>query len=243
MSGGAGFWRKVAGAFVEFEGQRPPPDGGSIDTTLADTDALLRELGAGRGVPAAEPPPPPPVAAPPPGTPIATGVAFGELYTNANVPAVHHTAEQLLAIVDGLAAMPPEAARIAVKAMDDADDRWTLTDVLGDSTRKIDALAAHLSTLAAQGQSAQDRAAQEQAAIASALSEAEATIAQQIAQLQAELQSFQADAAKRRAEVDAEVTATRAAVTAESDRVQAEIARLGRLRTFLDPILSTTTPR
>jgi hypothetical protein len=263
MTGKGGFWRKVAGAFVEFEegptAPRPPAPPPSIEAELASTEKLLQELSAGRSAPSsAFPPPatptpaasaPPPASAPPaasapppasaagPGAELPAGASFADLYTAAKIAPVHHTAEQLLAILDGLAAMPPDACRLAVQAMDAADDRWTVADVLHDARAKIEVLAKAAGDLAQRGQHATDKARADQALVDSQLAEAETTIQQQIAQLQAELESFRAEAAQQHAQIEADLSAARDVVSRETTRVQGEIARLGRVRAFLEPIV------
>lgn len=256
MTGKGGFWRKVAGAFVEFEegpgAPRPPAPPPSIEAELASTEKLLQELSAGRSAsssafppPAAAPPPPPAsTSAPPPptsasstGAELPAGASFSDLYTAAKIAPVHHTAEQLLAILDGLAAMPPDACRLAVQAMDAADDRWTVADVLQDARAKVEVLAKAAGDLAQRGQQATDKARADQTLVDSQLAEAETTIQQQIAQLQAELESFRAEAAQQRAQIEADLSAARDVVSRETTRVQGEIARLGRVRAFLEPIV------
>lgn len=254
-----GFWKSVAGAFVEFEEPKRAASAGpaSIDDTLASTEALLAELG-GKGAPSRPPstsaphaapsaPPPPRAPASAPASsgaaPLAEGAPLSELYQKAGVPTVAHTAEQMLAILDGLAALPPEAARVAIKAMDDADDRWTVSDVLTDARLKTDVLVGHVNQLASHAQAAAESATHEAAEVDRMLAEAEAEIQKQIAALQAELDQFRADAAARRAEIDQRLAAAREAAARDSGRVQAEIARLGRISTFLGPMLPPPTPR
>lgn len=267
MTTKGGFWRKVAGAFVEFDESRaapgrtaPPP--ASLDDQLASTEKLLQELSSGRSAfppdapkatpPAAPPGPASPPAGPPaPGSPppadVSEGTSFSDLYTAARVPPVHHSAEQLLAILDGLAAMPPDACRMAVQAMDAADDRWTVADVLSDARAKIEVLTKSAADLTSRAQAAADKARADHATVDAQLAEGEAAIQEQIAQLQAELDAFRSDAAAQRAEIDATLTSTRDAVARETTRVQGEIARLGRVRAFLEPIVgsapSPSSPR
>lgn len=267
MTGKGGFWRKVAGAFVEFDESqvrpagRPSVPGPSLDDELASTEKLLQELSAGKASsssafpPSASPPPPPPSAsaagasAPSAGVstgapagassgpPLVEGASFSDLYTASGVRPVHHSAEQMLAILDGLAAMPPDACRMAVQAMDAADERWTVAEVLADARAKIEALARAAGDLATRGQQATDKAKADHATVDAQLAEAESTIQQQIAQLQAELETFRAEAAQQRAQIDGDLAAARDAVSRETNRVQGEIARLGRVRTFLEPMV------
>lgn len=271
MATGGGFWKKVAGAFVEFEEQpggarRPPtpPSAGNVDADIASAEQLLRELERGKksdpfpptggasgarpgaAPPAASAPPPPsqPATASPTGAAasVPEGAAFSDLYTGAGIATPHHTAEQMLAILDGLAAMPPEACRLAVQAMDAADDRWTVADVLRDANAKVEVLSRFTSEVSQRAIGAAAQAEADRLAIDKNLVEAESTIQAQIAALQAELESFRTEAANERARVDAQLTTIQEAVARESARVQSEIARLGRVRTFLDPLVNTGAP-
>jgi hypothetical protein len=247
MSTNQGFWRKVAGAFVEFDdagaaAPTPAPSGppSGLDAEIADADRLLRELQAGAPTSSAAPSAPgassPPEAAPP----FAEGRPLPELYAEAGVPAAAQSAEQLLAILDGLAALPPEARRLAVKAMDDADDRWSVADVYDDARRKTEALVGYLHAAERSVADVQARVAAERAQVDKVLLEAEAEIEKQIAALQAELASFRSDAAAQHQALEAQVQAAREGLTRESTRVQSEVTRLGRVATFLSPMTSAT---
>jgi hypothetical protein len=262
----AGFWRKVAGAFVEFEDA--PAKSDTVDDDLAKAEALVRELDARASAPStpqvapvvspvasprpASPPPPPP-APPPvagPGTsPVGSapdvpeGATYASFYAEAGLPSVHHTAEQMLAILDGLAAMPREASRLAVKAMDDADDRWTVDDVIGDGRRKRQVLEAVVAKLHGWAGDAEARAASEVAEADAVEKQAEATIEEQIAQLRAELDAFRAEAAERRVQAQTSLQASRDAVARETARMQSELYRLSRLEAFFEaPATPNPTP-
>ncbi len=244
MASNKGFWRKVAGAFVEFDDDGAPSvpstAPSSMDAELADADRLLREL-QGASAPSS-----PPTAATPTGAPtvapsapssLTEGRPLAELYASAGVPTVAQSAEQLLAILDGLAALPPEARRLAVKAMDDADDRWSVTDVYDDARRKTEALVGYLHAAERSVSDVQAQVAAERAQVDKVLMEAEAEIEKQIAALQAELASFRADATAQHQSLEAQVQTARDGLSRESARVQAEVSRLGRVATFLSPML------
>ena len=100
-----------------------------------------------------------------------------------------------------------------------------------------EALAGYTAQVSERANVAVTKADADRAAIDKGLAEAESAIQQQIAQLQAELASFQADASQERARIDAELQAVRESVASEAARVQAEIVRLGRVRTFLEPMV------
>ena len=65
-----------------------------------------------------------------PAGPIAEQRPFDEIYAEQSVAAAAFTAEKLLKILDGLAALDPAARIAAVRALDAADDAWTVDDAL-----------------------------------------------------------------------------------------------------------------
>lgn len=253
MSNQGGFWRKVASAFVEIEpgsGPAPTPSGGSapsaadLAAAAADTEALLAQLDGG-AKPAAKAAPAPLAPHVPGDTPVGSveevpeGLPFSEIYGEAGVAHVHHTAEQMLQILDGLQAMPSEARRMAVQAMDAADDRWTLDDVVQDARQKREVLSQHCDHLAGIASAAEAQTTAEKAAADELLGQAEATIHEQIAQLEAELAAFRQDAADRKATATAHLQAVRDAVARETARHQSEIFRLQRIQAFFEAQTAT----
>ena len=73
----------------------------------------------------------------------AVAVQVDEIYARAGVPPSAYPAERLLRLVDGLAAMDPATRLMAIKAMDAADESWSIDDPLADAALKIEALARH----------------------------------------------------------------------------------------------------
>lgn len=66
-----------------------------------------------------------------------------QIYADAGVPTSLYPAERLLRLVDGLSAMDANTRNLAIKAMDEADESWTIADPLRDAAAKLQALAAH----------------------------------------------------------------------------------------------------
>lgn len=102
---------------------------------------------------------PDPVPAPVPElavrTPVVDGTAsvavplkLDEIYAQAGVPVSQYPAERLLRLMDGLSAMDANTRLMAVKAMDAADESWTIEDPLADAQAKAQALAMHAELLA-----------------------------------------------------------------------------------------------
>lgn len=103
------------------------------EDTRSELDRLLQEQEAGR--PSAPTPQNPVVA-----NALEIGMPFQDIYDLAGVPAVSYTAEQLLKVITGIASLPEEMRGQTLKALDDADDSWSLESVKVDASHKIDAL-------------------------------------------------------------------------------------------------------
>lgn len=66
-----------------------------------------------------------------------------EIYAREGVPASVYPAERLLRLLDGLSAMDENTRNIAIRAMDAADESWSIEDPLADARAKLAALASH----------------------------------------------------------------------------------------------------
>jgi len=94
--------------------------------------------------------PPPAVGAQPPeaAPPVAAAgeavpMQLDQIYASAGVPPSVYPAERLLRLVDGLGAMDEATRLMAIKAMDAADESWSIDDPLADAAAKVQALARH----------------------------------------------------------------------------------------------------
>jgi hypothetical protein len=87
--------------------------------------------------------PPTEAAMPIAGTPL----KLDDIYAKAGVPASLYPAERLLRPIEGLSAMDPGTRLMAIKAMDAADESWTIEDPLADAQTKAQALAMHAELL------------------------------------------------------------------------------------------------
>jgi len=90
------------------------------------------------------------VATAPPVSPAGAALvalSLDTIYANAGIAPAQYPAERLLRLIDGLSAMDPATRLMAIKAMDAADESWTIADPLADADAKILALTAHGNTL------------------------------------------------------------------------------------------------
>lgn len=151
---------------------------------------------------------------------------FTEVYQERGVSLSPYPAERLLKVLEGLKAMDPASRRVAVEAMDSADDSWTIADVVCDAQNKIQALHDEKSSITAKADGAaryaQDdlkaREEQEQREIAE--------IRQQMAQLEALLEREVAKAAQDKAAIVAAGRAAQDAAMREVARLDVEVRRL-----------------
>lgn len=125
---------------------------------------------------------------------------FADLYREANVPTVAYSAEKLLKLMAGLESMPMEVRKQAIKAMDDADETWTVDDSVLDAQRKVKALAIAKQKIAQQVASALQNADREIAAIHAEEQDKSAQVRKQIAELTALLDRGVARAAQQTAD-------------------------------------------
>jgi hypothetical protein len=233
------FLKKALGALVEMDNgdaADPAPDKTMDSSALEKELAEIRKL-TGAPTPAASSPPP--TAAPtstgttPAPTSIVEGVAFSDIYAKANVPSIPYTADMLLNVVDKLRAMPREQVIQMVNAMDDADDRWTVGDVLNDANLKRNALQGQITALGSTLKTAEETC---NAKVMHAQTQLEAItteIKAQIAALEQTLAEAKQEADQDKVAATAQLAATREAHARETARLGAEFERLGRLQSTL----------
>jgi dGTP triphosphohydrolase len=162
---------------------------------------------------------------------VAERKPFDELYRAASVPPSPFAAEKLLKLLDGLATLPMDVRKQMVKAMDEADDSWTIDDVVLDAQRKIKVLTASKQVVAQQAAAAAKNAESEIAAINRRQAESTAQIRRQITELNALLERESTKAVQAAAEVNAQSRSNQEAGVREAARLDAEISRLNQIPT------------
>lgn len=167
---------------------------------------------------------------------VPEGKSLEDIFALAAVPPSPYPAERLMRLLDGLRAMDSGTRKMAVQAMDAADDAWTIADPVSDAHSKIAALDAYKRSLSAQLAQAETSTAQGIEDIRGALERATAEIRAQMAQLEQLLQREMSKAAEDTARLEAELRATREAAAREALRMDKEIERLGEIpATFAQP--------
>lgn len=172
---------------------------------------------------------PEPLVELPPATTIEEGQSFEALYQAAGVRPSPFSAEKLLRLLEGLKVMDPASRKTAVRAMDAADDSWTIEDPIIDAQRKVGALEAGKRRLEETVQEVATKGDADLAAQADYETQATAEIRKQIADLEALLQREVQQVAEARAKIQAQVEASRQAAARERARLDAEIERLAEI--------------
>lgn len=163
-------------------------------------------------------PDPAPASVPEPAisTPLVDGAVaaavplkLDEIYAQAGVPASQYPAERLLRLMDGLSAMDANTRLMAVKAMDAADESWTIDDPLADAQAKAQALALHAELLALNLQALERDTQARIEAVTARREKVVADIRQQMAELDALMAREVARAAQDIAGQEAQLQAAR----------------------------------
>ncbi len=130
-----------------------------------------------------------------------------QIYADGGVAPSLYPAERLLRLLDGLSAMDEATRLMAIKAMDAADESWSIEDPLADAAAKAQALSAHAQQLQANLQALQSQTQTRLDAIAARQEQVVGDIRKQINELEAlvarELSRAAADTATQQADLKA----------------------------------------
>ncbi len=199
---------------------------GLVETDRAqapETDAAVVETAPAEPVAAVEPEPSAPIGE------LVEQRPFDQLYADQSVPPVPFTADKLLRVLDGLAALDPVSRKAAVQALDAADDTWSIDDVMLDAERKAKALAAAKRDLEQHARAALQSAREAIEARDVRQQDAVTRIRQQITDLEALLAREVTRATEEKTQFDAQARATKDACQREITRIDLETTRLARI--------------
>ena len=79
----------------------------------------------------------------------ATGMSLEQIFAAAAVPPCAYPAERLLRLIDGLKAMDEATRRQTIRALDAADDSWSIEDPKRDAAAKVAAIERHVASIRA----------------------------------------------------------------------------------------------
>jgi hypothetical protein len=142
----AGFFRKVAGAFVYLDepAQKAVDPGASLDDVARETGDLIAQLGGSQGDQSAQVP----------GAPLASAspmeMTASQVFAAAGLAEGSNSAQRLLKVIAGLSMFPRDQQLVMVRAMDAADETWSEAEVLEDARRRQAVLQGHLQSLEAE---------------------------------------------------------------------------------------------
>jgi hypothetical protein len=156
----AGFFRKVAGAFIEVErsekaraeGASAPPGDPNLEEITRGASELLAQLETTQsqeGSRRRDAQPAGDIAAAPPGQVSGSrmGLTAEQVFAQSGMDEGPHTAPRMLRMIAGLSMFPAEQQVVMVRAMDQADDTWSEEQVLDDARRRQSVLRSHLQAL------------------------------------------------------------------------------------------------
>lgn len=165
----AGFFRKVAGAFIEVERSekdraagKPPdrPAEANLDEITRGASELLAQLestqsaetsgrrGAARqAAPTEGAATGPQTAGAAPSADSLMGMTAEQVFAASGMGDGPQTAPRVLKIIAGLSMFPSEQQIVMVRAMDQADDTWSEDQVLDDARKRQSALRSHLTSV------------------------------------------------------------------------------------------------
>lgn len=193
----AGLARRVDGGEVELGAEGDAGVGAGDDTPVGATSV-------------------PVVPAP---VPVASGMSLEEVYAAAGVPACPYPAERLQRLLDGLKAMEPAMRLTTIRAIDEADDSWTIDDPVRDAAAKATAIEAHAASIRAGVTASEQEAAGLLGEITQRRDAAVEKISGQISELQGLLGREQERAERDSAAVQSGVKAKREAAARELENL------------------------
>ena len=163
-----------------------------------------------------------------------TPLNFDDIYAQAGVGVSAYPAERLLRLLDGLSAMDQATRLMAIKAMDAADESWTIDDPLADAAAKVQALSQYAGWLQLRLQKVEQETQGRLNDVAARQEKVVGDIRKQIAELEALASREMARAAQETAEHEGSLRAARdqaatdlAQLNQTSQRLQGLSAQFG----------------
>jgi len=161
---------------------------------------------------------------------------FEQIYAEQALPPSAFSAEKLLKIFDGLAALDPISRKTAVTALDAADDAWSVDDALLDAERKVRALGLARVQIEGHARAALDLAKREVDEREARQLDAVTRVRAQIADLTALLEREVTRATEEKAALHAGARATKESCLREVARLDQEALRLKTIAQIFGPV-------
>ena len=157
---------------------------------------------------------------------VIEGRSFDDIFASANLPISPYPAERLLRLLDGLREMDEPTRKAAVRAMDGADDNWTMADPVIDAQRKIAVLESYKEVVNQQVSHLQEKVATEVSDLKIKQERAIAEIRKQISELERLLDREMQKTTEHIVGLESGIKAAREAAAREAQRLSTEIDRL-----------------
>jgi hypothetical protein len=164
----------------------------------------------------------------------ASPLNLDDIYAKAGIAPAQYPAERLLRLMEGLSAMDEPTRLMAIRAMDAADESWTMSDPLNDASAKVAALTIYSDNIR---QQLQQRDLETQSLLNDVLARQEQVVGdirRQISELEALVARELSRSAQETATLQAGLTAARNQtaedlnnITQVSQRLQGLLLQLG----------------
>jgi hypothetical protein len=164
-----------------------------------------------------------------------SGMSLQQIYDAAGVPPSAYPAERLVRLLDGLKAMDDGTRMQAIRAIDAADDNWSIADPVNDAMSKVEALEAQARALRASVERAEVETAKSIQGVKQRQEGAVADIRRQILELEGLL-------AREVARGTEECAAMEAALQVTRDAASRELAALSQTAGMLQALVRQFAP-
>ena len=171
--------------------------------------------------------------------PVGAALKLDEIYAQAGVPPSQYPAERLLRLIEGLSAMDEGTRRMAIQAMDAADESWTIDDPLDDARHKAQALGLHADLLQLNLQALERDTLARVETVSARRDQVVGDIRQQVSELEALMEREMARASQEIAGQQAQLQTAREHTATQVG----ELSRLGRQLQHLSAQFPAATPK
>jgi hypothetical protein len=170
-------------------------------------------------------------AAPAAELPAPVSLNLEQIYVNAGIAPSFYPAERLLRLIDGLGAMDEPTRLMVIRAMDAADESWTIEDPLADAAAKVQALTARAERLQLNLQQIERETKEQLEAMALSQEQVLGNIRKQMAELESLM-------ARETARTEQEAAVQQAKLKTTRDHTAGELAELNQVSQRLQSLSS-----
>ncbi len=158
--------------------------------------------------------------------------SLADIYKEASIPDSPFPADKLLKLLEGLKTLPEDVRKQAIRAMDAAEEDWTIEDPLLDAQRRIQALETEHQQLEQQANSAESKAETDLKGQDQYQQQASQQIHQQIMELEQLLEQELQTVAEARESIKAKARTARQTCQRQQASLAKEMNRLTQISTL-----------